>query len=206
MDSVFSDPKDFLFLFKNLPNSSKTQLMDLLSVWLDHYQNDVGKDVINVIKENFFMDCTIEEITSHVINVLAKASCIDKFNFEIKKDTLLLKKILGKVSIFVLFVLKLNVLTLKHCVNLNMYTLLDLLAEIHKRGKNTNGSNDEFSHIKDLSALFVNSDLIAHDRYWFKSDLIRLIANMCYNHQEHQNLVNLFIFIRFMIFQTEGLQ
>lgn len=68
---------------------------------------------------------------------------------------------------------------------------LDLLAVIHEQGKN--GSNNEFSHIKDLSALFVNSDLLAHDRYWFKSDIIRLIANMCYNHKEHQNLVNLYL-------------
>jgi len=84
---------------------------------------------------------------------------------------------------------------------------LDLLTVIHERGKNTDGSNDEFSHIKDLSALFVNSDLLTHDRYWFKSDIIRLIANMCYNHKEHQHLVNLYLLIKlFMVLPSEGLR
>jgi len=80
--------------------------MDLLSVWLDHYQNDVAQEVINVIKNNFFMNYTVEKITRSVVNVLAKASAIDKFNLEIKKDTFLLKKLIGKVSIFVLSVLQ----------------------------------------------------------------------------------------------------
>jgi len=60
---------------------------------------------------------------------------------------------------------------------------------MHERGKNSNDLNDEFSRVKDLSALFVNSDIQTHDRFWFKSDIIRLMANMCYNNQEYQTLV-----------------
>lgn len=65
---------------------------------------------------------------------------------------------------------------------------LDLLVFIHKCAKDNDDSNG-FSRVKDLSALF-NSDVQTHNRFWFKSDLIRLIANMCYNNQEHQNLVS----------------
>lgn len=64
------------------------------------------------------------------------------------------------------------------------------MINIHELGKNSNSLNNEFSRVKDLSALFGNSDIQTHHRFWFKSDIIRLIANMCYNHQEHQNLVN----------------
>lgn len=65
----------------------------------------------------------------------------------------------------------------------------DLLIVIHERGKNSDGPNNEFSRVKDLSALLDNSDVQTHDRFWFKSDIIRLISNICYNHKEHQNLV-----------------
>lgn len=68
-----------------------------------------------------------------------------------------------------------------------------MLINIHKLGKNSDGSKNEFSCIKDLSALFGNSDIQKHHRFWFKSDIIRLIANMCYNHQEHQNLVGTYL-------------
>lgn len=71
----------------------------------------------------------------------------------------------------------------EHC------TTLDLLVFIHKHAKDNDGSDNEFSRVKDLSALF-DSDIQTHNRFWFKSDLIRLIANMCYNHQEHQHLVS----------------
>jgi len=71
----------------------------------------------------------------------------------------------------------------------NEHSILDLLVFIHKRAKDNDGSNNEFSRVKDLSALF-DSEIQTHNRFWFKSDLIRLIANMCYNHQENQNLVS----------------
>lgn len=64
-----------------------------------------------------------------------------------------------------------------------------MLIIIHELGKDNNDSNNEFSRVKDLSALLVKSDVQKHHRFWFKSDIIRLIANMCYGHKEHQNLV-----------------
>lgn len=72
----------------------------------------------------------------------------------------------------------------------------DLLTVIHKCSKNSNDLNNEFSRVNNLSALFDNSsdnsDVKTHKRFWFKSDIIRLIANMCYNHKENQKLVNKF--------------
>lgn len=78
----------------------------------------------------------------------------------------------------------------------------DLLINIHELSKNTDGSDNEFSSVKDLSALFGNSDVQKHHRFWFKSDIIRLIANMCYNHQEHQNLVGTYITISYCNLQV----
>ncbi|XP_022173061.1 ataxin-10 [Myzus persicae] len=158
LDSIFSSSKDFLLVYENLPGTSKDQLMNIISIWLDHYNEEVSLEVIVVIKNNFFINCALDKVTSHVVNVLAKASNIDKFNAEIKQDTTLLKKI------------------------------MDLLVFIHKHAKDNDGSDNEFSRVKDLSALF-DSDIQTHNRFWFKSDLIRLIANMCYNHQEHQHLM-----------------
>jgi len=95
LDSIFSNSKDFSLVFTNLPDSSKDQLMNIMSIWLDHYNEEVSLDVIILIKNKFFIDCAIEKITSHVVNVLAKASNIEKFNSEIKTHTTLLKKIMG---------------------------------------------------------------------------------------------------------------
>lgn len=86
-------------VFTNLPDPSKDQLMNTMSIWLDHYNEEVSLDVIVVIKNNFFINCAVEEITSHVVNVLAKASSIEKFNSEIKKHTALLKKIMGIILV-----------------------------------------------------------------------------------------------------------
>jgi len=69
--------------------------MNIISIWLDHYHEELSLEVIAVIKNNFFINCAVEKITSHVVNVLAKASNIEKFNSEIKKQTTLLKKIMG---------------------------------------------------------------------------------------------------------------
>jgi len=69
--------------------------MNIISIWLDHYSEEVSLEVIVVIQNNFFIDCAIEKITTHVVNVIAKASNIEKFNAEIKKHTTLLKKIMG---------------------------------------------------------------------------------------------------------------
>jgi len=74
--------------------------MNLLSTWLDNFEDDVSLEVIIVIKDNFFIDSTIENITSQVVNILAKASIMDKFNSEIKQDTSLLKKLMGIIFIF----------------------------------------------------------------------------------------------------------
>lgn len=71
--------------------------MDLLSMWLEYYKDDVSTEVIVSIKDNFFIDCTIEQITSNVVNVLAKASNIEKFNSEFLKHTKMLEKIMGIV-------------------------------------------------------------------------------------------------------------
>lgn len=69
--------------------------MDIISVWLDNYHEEVSLDVIVVIRNNFFIDCVVDKITRHVVNVLAKASNVEKFNHEIKRHTTLLKKIMG---------------------------------------------------------------------------------------------------------------
>lgn len=69
--------------------------MNIFSIWLDHYHEEVSLEVIIVIKNDLFINCAIEKITSFVVNVLAKASSIEKFNSEIKKHTTLLKKIMG---------------------------------------------------------------------------------------------------------------
>lgn len=95
LDSIFSNSKDFLFVYTNLPDSSKNEIMNLLSMWLEYFKDVVSIEVIVIIKDNFFIDCSIEQITSHVVNVLAKASSIEKFNFEFQKHTTLLKKIMG---------------------------------------------------------------------------------------------------------------
>lgn len=87
-------------MYTNLPSSSKDQLMDLLSIWLDNFENDVSLEIIIVIKDNFFIDSAIENISRQVVNVLAKASSIDKFNSEIRKYTSLLKKLMGIMFCF----------------------------------------------------------------------------------------------------------
>lgn len=69
--------------------------MNIFSIWLDHYHEEVSLEVIIVITNDLFINCVIEKITSHVVNVLAKASSIEKFNSEFKKHTTLLKKIMG---------------------------------------------------------------------------------------------------------------
>lgn len=99
MDSIFSNSKDFLIVYNSLPDSSKNQLMDLLSIWLECYKDDVSVEVIVAIIDNFFIDYTFEQISSKVINVLAKASNIGKFNCGILKHTILLEKIMGMVDI-----------------------------------------------------------------------------------------------------------
>lgn len=152
--------------------------MNLLAIWLDHYKDNVALEVIFGIIDNYFMDCTLDEISRHVVNVLAKASYIEQFRPKIQNHTLLLKKLIG--NIFILIVIE----TYFKCVYFS-----DLLTVIHERGRNNNGSDNEFSSERDLSILFVNSNVQTHKRFCFKSDIIRLIANMCYNHQEHQNLV-----------------
>lgn len=96
LDSIFSNSKDFIFVYTNLPDSAKDQLMNLLSIWLDYYKDEVSLDVIIAIKDNYFIECTIEEITTSVVNVLAKASNVEKFNTEIQKHTSLLHKLMGK--------------------------------------------------------------------------------------------------------------
>lgn len=75
--------------------------MNLLSIWLDHYKDDVALEVIFGIIDNYFMNCTLEEITCHVVNVLAKASYIEKFRPKIQKRTLFLKKLMGNVFILI---------------------------------------------------------------------------------------------------------
>jgi len=82
-------------VFTNLPDCSKDQLMDIISVWLDNYHEEVSLDVIVAIRNYLFIDCVVDKITRHVVNVLAKASNVEKFNYEIKRHTTLLKKIMG---------------------------------------------------------------------------------------------------------------
>lgn len=86
-----------MFVYSNLQDSSKNQLMDLLSMWLEYYIDDVSIEVIVAVKDNFFIECAIEQITSNVVNVLAKASNIKKINSEFLKHTKMLEKIMGIV-------------------------------------------------------------------------------------------------------------
>jgi hypothetical protein len=97
LDSIFSSSEDFLCTYTNLSYTSKEQLTSMLSIWLDHYIEDVSLDVIYVIIDNFFINCTVEEITNNIVNVLAKASSIEKFKSDIKQHTPLLKKSMGMV-------------------------------------------------------------------------------------------------------------
>lgn len=76
--------------------------MNLLAIWLDHYKDNVAVEVIFGIIDNYFMDCTLDEISRHVVNVLAKASYIEEFRHEIRNHTLLLKKLIGNILIFTL--------------------------------------------------------------------------------------------------------
>lgn len=71
--------------------------MDLLSIWLEYYKDEVSIEVIVAVKDNFFIDCTIEQITNNVVNILAKASNIEKFNSEFLKHTKILEKVIGIV-------------------------------------------------------------------------------------------------------------
>lgn len=112
LDSIFSSSKDFLYTYTNLSAISREQLMNILSIWLDHYIDDVFLNVIFVIADNFFINCTIEEITSSTVNVLAKASSIEKFKSDIQQHTLLLKKSMGMVIFIYYFVYMLNNLLL----------------------------------------------------------------------------------------------
>ncbi|VVC44649.1 Armadillo-type fold,Armadillo-like helical,Ataxin-10 domain [Cinara cedri] len=157
LDSIFSDHKSFELTYTHLPDDSKDQLMNLLSVWLDYYEDIVSFEVMEFIKTDLFISCTIDQITGGVVNVLAKASNISRFHDVIQNYTPLLEK------------------------------TMDILTVIHEDGKKS--SDNEFSRINDLSALFINSDVISHNRYGFKTDIIRLITNMCFNHQNHQNLI-----------------
>lgn len=91
-------------MYTNLPNSSKNQLLELLYIWLDHYIDYVSLEVIIVIKDNFFIDSTIENISNQVVNILAKASSIDKFKSEIQKHTLLLKKLIGRYIFYFILI------------------------------------------------------------------------------------------------------
>lgn len=75
-----------------------------------------------------------------------------------------------------------------------LFFVPDLFTFIHEHSKNSDDSDNEFKPVKNLSTLFINSDIQTDKRYWFKSDIIRLIASMCYNNQAHQNLVNLSYF------------
>lgn len=95
LDAIFSNSKDFLMVFTNLPDCSKDQLMNIISIWLDNYNEEVSVDVIVAIRNNFFIDCVVDKITRDVVNVLAKASNVEKFNYEIKRHTTLLRKIMG---------------------------------------------------------------------------------------------------------------
>lgn len=99
MDSIFSNSKDFLSVYTHYPDSSKRCLMNLLCIWLNDFEDDVSIEVITTIIDNFFIDCTIEEISNITVELLAKASSIEKFNSEIKKSTTLLTKLMGIIII-----------------------------------------------------------------------------------------------------------
>ncbi|XP_050428755.1 ataxin-10 [Adelges cooleyi] len=159
LDSLFFNHDEFLSVYNNLSCSDKKNLLDVLSYWLEHYNDDVPLELVNTIKDELFLECAIDQITSPVVKVLAKASSMDKFKSSIQTHTAFLKK------------------------------LIEVLKYIHESSKSSSGNKDEFSQAKNLSALFTNSEITNHSRFWFKSDVIQLIANICYNHEEHQNLM-----------------
>lgn len=82
--------------YVHLPDDSKDQLVNILSNWLDNYNDDVCIDIINFLKDDMFIGCKLEKISGSVVNVLAKASNITKFNDYIQNHTPLLKKAIGK--------------------------------------------------------------------------------------------------------------
>lgn len=103
LDFIFWNREAFYIVYTHLPDGSKDQLIDLLSFWLYHYNDNVSLDVINTIKQNFFMNCTIEQITGSTVNVLAKASNIDRFYSDVQNCTPLLEKALGKQLFIIIY-------------------------------------------------------------------------------------------------------
>lgn len=103
LDLIFSNKEDFYIVYTHLPDDNKGQLIDLLSIWLDYYIDNVSLDVVNTIKNELFINCTIKHITGSIVNVLAKASNINRFRSDVQNCTLLLKKALGKQLVNIIY-------------------------------------------------------------------------------------------------------
>lgn len=95
LDSIFINSKDFLLIYTNFTDVSKNELMNILSIWLEHFHNDVSVNVIKAIIDYCFINHSLEDISSNTVNVLGKASNINKFKSEIQNNTLLLNKLMG---------------------------------------------------------------------------------------------------------------
>ncbi|XP_050524340.1 ataxin-10 isoform X2 [Daktulosphaira vitifoliae] len=156
LDSIFSNSKDFFIIYKNICSQTQSDLLEILCIWLEHYEEEVSIDVIDTIGKKLFMEITyFDEVKNSVLNILAKSSSISKFKSKFDNDPQFLKKI------------------------------IDLLKYVHERSKN----NNEFSEVKNLSTLFSGSEIISHSRFCFKSDIIRLISNICHNNLDNQNMI-----------------
>lgn len=82
-----------------MADASKNEFMNILSIWLEYYQDDVSVDVIKAIIDDCFIKYSLKDISSNIVNVLGKASSMNKFKSEILNNTSLLNKLMGMIFI-----------------------------------------------------------------------------------------------------------
>jgi len=66
---------------------------------------------------------------------------------------------------------------------------LYLLKMVHMAGKEGGSSHTPISKMSELDNIKQNGDVEDNPTYGFKANLIRLIANLCWNHQKNKSLV-----------------
>jgi len=66
---------------------------------------------------------------------------------------------------------------------------LYLLKMVHMAGKDGGSSHTPISKMSELDNIKQNGDVEDNPTYGFKANLIRLIANLCWNHHKNKSLV-----------------
>lgn len=66
---------------------------------------------------------------------------------------------------------------------------LYLLKMVHLAGKDVGSAHAPISKMSELTNMNKSGDVEENPTYGFKANLIRLIANLCWNHQENKTLV-----------------